>query len=121
MPLKNELMAGGLAASPANLLGTDTAVTGVTATGSTQGTAYALVSSFTLFSTVAASTGAILPAASGAEDHLLYNGGAQTLTVYPATGQTINGGAANAGVSVPAGKSARFTAAGTQWIANVSA
>lgn len=121
MPLKSELMAAGMAGGLANQLGVDAPSTTLTATGNSQATALALVSSFSIFTTVAASTGAILPAASGQEDYSIYNGGASPLTVYPAVGQQINGLAANTGLSVPNGKSARFTSGGNQWIGNVSA
>ena len=121
MALATELMAQGLPAGPAGAIGQDTPATGLTATGTTQGTALALTSSFSIFSTVASSSGAILPLAGNQNDFVVYNGGSNTLTVYPAVGQQINGLTANTGVSVPANKGAVFFAAGTQWIANISA
>lgn len=121
MALTGELMANGLPPALANQLGQDAPLTALTATGNSQGTALALLSSFSIFGTVAASTGAILPAAGAQDDFMVYNGGASTLTVYPASGQQINGLAANTGVSVPANKGAIFKAAGNQWIAVISA
>lgn len=103
MTLKSELMARGLPAGPAGLLGQDAASAPLTATGSTQLTALALASDFSIFGTVAASTGAILSARG---DTFVVNNGANTLTLYPPVGGNINGGALNAGISVPAGKSA---------------
>lgn len=91
--------------------------TGLTATGNSQGTALALPSDFNVFSTVAASTGAILPATGGqyqlTDTIIVVNHGASTLTVYPPTGGTIGTGSANAGVSVAAGKTAWFLVVGT--------
>ena len=104
--------------------------TALTATGSTQATALLVTSELSLFGTVAASTGAILPLNAEPGDELVVvNGGANALSVYPQTGATINGGSANAAFSVAAGKSARFTAyqvtgrgVGTvNWVALLSA
>lgn len=87
-----------------------------TATGSTQATAFALTTSSTEFTTVAASTGAILPAPGGrvstGDILAVYNMGANALTVYPPVGFKIMLAATNAGVSVPSGKSALFGARG---------
>lgn len=103
MTLKSELMSAGLPAAAANRLGQDPASAPLTATGSTQLTALALVSDFSIFGTVAASTGAILGARG---DTFVVNNGANTLTLYPPVGGNINGGTLNAGISIPAGKSA---------------
>lgn len=111
---------GAGAAAAINGVATDS----LTATGSTQGTALALSSDIAIFSTVAASTGAILPGNGSPSDSVLvHNLGANALTVYPATGQTINGGAANASFSIPASKAALFTLrpAATGWIALLGA
>jgi hypothetical protein len=91
--------------------------TALTATGSTQATALSLISNFSIFGTVAASTGALLAAREG----IVVNGGANALTLYPPVGGNINGGATNAGVSVPAGKSAMFSSSGLTYGVNVSA
>jgi hypothetical protein len=103
MPLRSELMARGMQAGLAGLLAQDPASVPLTAIGSTQITALALVSDFSIFGTVAASTGAILP---GRGTSIVVNNGASTLTLYPPVGGNINGGTLNAGISVPAGKSA---------------
>ena len=62
----------------------------LTATGNSQGTALALPSDFNVFTTVAASTGAILPATGPqcnvGDSFIIVNHGAQTLSVYPPTG-----------------------------------
>lgn len=83
---------------------------GQTATGSTQADAFALSISSTQFTTVASGTGAIVPGFMQPGDYLtVYNNGANALLVYPITGAAINNGSANAGFSVAANKSARFT------------
>lgn len=103
MTTKAELMARGMPAGMAGLVGQDAASAALTATGSTQGGALALVSDFSIFGTVAASTGAILGARG---DSFVVNNGANTLTLYPPVGGNINGGTLNAGIAIPAGKSA---------------
>lgn len=118
MTLVSELMARGIPAGAAELLGQDTADTAKTAAGTTQATAYAIVSKFTVFGTVAASSGAILPARGEA---FVVNGGANTLTLYPPVGGNINGGSTNSGISIPAGKSAFCLSNGLIWGVNVSA
>ncbi len=89
---------------------------GLTATGSTQATAYQLATPSNEFTTVAASTGAILPAPGGrvsAGDIVaVYNQGANALSVYPPVGYKIGLAATNAAVSVASGKSALFGARG---------
>lgn len=98
------------------------AQSGVTATGSTQGTAYPLTADNTAFSTVAASTGAILILGSPGDETFVYNGGANTLTVYPSVGGTINNLSANTGFSIATTKSAAFVQIGAAaWAANLSA
>lgn len=118
MTLKSELMSAGLPAAAANRIGQDAASAPLTATGSTQGGALALVSDFSIFGTVAASTGAILGARG---QSFVVNNGANTLTLYPPVGGNVNGGTLNAGIAIPAGKSAWAISNGLTWGVNVSA
>lgn len=103
-----------------NLMGTGTAplaaqatATGIlantlTATGNSQGTALALPSDFNVFTTVAASTGTIMPSNCLPGDWFtIVNHGASTLSVYPPTGGKIANGSANAAFSVGANKTAQ--------------
>lgn len=93
--------------------------TGITATGTTQADAYQLEAEFSIVTTTAASTGVILPhiAEPISGTHMrIKNAGAETLAVYPALGQTINGGAANASVNVTTGNSLSLISDGTNWI-----
>lgn len=91
--------------------------TGQTALGTTQANAFAIFNNYTHFSTVAAGTGAVLPpvsataglAAQQGDEYEVYNYGANALLVYPGLGAAVGIGATNAGFSVAAGKSAKFT------------
>lgn len=102
------LMASGIPAGPALELGQDSATSILTATGTNAATALVLNAALNLFGTVAASTGAILPAAEAQPTYAIFNGGANALSVYPQTAEIINGGSAGAAFSVAAGKSALF-------------
>jgi hypothetical protein len=100
--------------------------TGLSGAGTTQGTATAVTSDFNVFSTVGASSGAILPATGTqyqlADSIIVVNHGANALTVYPPSGGTISTLSANAGLSVGAGKTAYFTIVGSNaYAASVSA
>lgn len=100
-----------------------TVTTALTATGTNQATALVIPANICQFTTVASGTGAILSAtANVTDDYLIYNGGANALLVYPPVGSNINTGAANAGFSVPVGKSCWFLVTSPTFvIANLSA
>lgn len=89
----------------------------LTATGSTQGTALLIPSDFNIFTTVAASTGAILPTTGPqcqqADSFIVVNHGANALSVYPPAGGKIANGTTNAALSVPASKTAWFLSLGS--------
>lgn len=92
--------------------------TGIVAQGSTQAGAWPIQAKFNQFATVAASTGAILPAGVAKADEIVTkNNGASSLTVYPPVGNSLNGGSANAGVAVAAGAQTRWVSdgAGNFW------
>lgn len=120
-PTQGEIMRASLPAEAARMLGATADATTETATGSVQADAFVLTANITKFGTVAASTGAILPSATGVAPYFIFNGGASPLTVYPALGETINASAANTGFSVTNGKGAYFYPHGNQWMANLSA
>lgn len=111
------LLGSGFSAGQANALNGATTA-GVTATGATQGTAFLLTTEATIFTTVAASTGARLPsptdalAPGGGDSFFVANNGANALAVYPPVGFAIGTAAANTAVSVPAGGAAFFFALG---------
>lgn len=96
----------------------------LTALGSTQGTALLLSASVNEFTTVATATGlgAQLGMADPGDDQYVYNGGAQTLSVYGQSGEGINNGSANAAYTVAANKGVLFKKVSpTRWSANLTA
>ncbi len=106
--LRNLTGAGlpGLAATAIN----GSAATGLTATGTTLATAYYMSSDVNVFSTVASSTGAVLPTPGAGDKYVVQNNGASTLSVYPPSGATIGNLSASAPFLLNAGYSATFTA-----------
>lgn len=122
MPIKRHLNALGVAAQLASAIAGSATSTGLTATGSTQATAFVLGGSLGAFGTVSASTGTMLPQADPGDSVFIYNGGLQTLSVYGQLGESITTGAANAAFSVAANKGCFFIkVAPTQWGVNLSA
>lgn len=88
--------------------------TGVTATGTNLATAYQIVSVFTQFTTVASGTGAALPITEVSESLIVANDGANTLTIYPQTGSTIEGASS---YSLGVGKRVNiFAVTSTKWL-----
>lgn len=70
--------------------------TGLTAAGTTQGTAYESTSAKNSFTTVAAGAGTVLDSdAAPGDTQMIYNGGANALKVYPPSGAQINALGAN--------------------------
>ena len=122
MPLSTELMGLGLPPALAQDLGVQVS-TGLSGAGtSSQANATPLLTTtFAVFSTVAANSGALLPSAAGAGAVYVFNNGANALLVYPATGESINASSANTAFSVTNGKSAIFYPAGNRWMAILSA
>lgn len=97
--LKNLMGTGTPAEQAKSIAGRVT--TGLTATGSSsQADALALYSEINVVATTAANTGVRLPSGMAGDSMVVQNNGAATLTLYPPTGGKINGGSANAGVSV---------------------
>jgi hypothetical protein len=99
-------------------------LTSLAATGSSQGTAFALTSNATHeFTTVGSSTGAVLPVATLPTSIRVTNAGSNTLSIYPPSGGTVAGGGTNAAYSLVAGATAEFYAgaAKTWYLASSSA
>jgi len=113
---------GGLTRSQAEALLNDIA-TGLTAAGTTQADALALAKVTNVFGTVAAGSGARLESNLEIGDETrVVNLGANALLVYPPVGGSIQTGAANAGFSVGAGKSATFKkVSATLFVSDLSA
>jgi len=90
----------------------------VTAAGSNQATAQTITADIAIAVTVAASTGLQLKTTPAAFfQQLIVNAGANTLSVYPASGAQIGSAGTNAAVSIVTGGNARFIAqTGSQWV-----
>lgn len=99
MPLAQRLVVTGISAVQASAIQGSVA-NNLTATGSTQATALALPGDYNYFTTVAASTGTVLPFMNPGDEVSIYNKGANALSVYPPTGAVINGLSANTAYSV---------------------
>lgn len=122
MPLLKNLIGTGIVPGQAeSIMGKVSSA--LTATGSSQTDALLLPSTICEFTTVASSTGARIPANLDPSDKIfIYNGGANTLSVYPPTGELIQNGAANAAFSVAANKAVLLVKrASTKWMAILSA
>lgn len=78
------------------------AAAGLAAAGTTQGTALALAAELNEVTTVASGAGVILSASVGLKQ-TVFNRGANALLVYPPSGASLDGGAANAPASLAAG------------------
>jgi hypothetical protein len=88
----------------------------VSAAGSTQADATALTVDYNVATTVASSTGVKLPTATAGRRIIIVNKGANTLSIYPATGGTIDALSANAAIQVAANGSIELMASSvTQW------
>ncbi len=98
-------------------------VTGLTATGTSQTTALPLDNNaIHEFTTVAASTGCILPVPKLTTQVTIINAGVSTLAVYPPVGGTITNGTVNASVSLTSGSTVVYTANSlTNWYASSAA
>jgi hypothetical protein len=83
----------------------------------------ALGAAVNAISTAAASTGVILPAYAAPGDSIMvYNGGANSVTVYPPVGGTINNLSANTGLALATLKSGVYTCIGAlAWASTLSA
>ena len=116
------IMKGGWSAGNAKAVNGAIA-TGLTATGTTLGTALAITADTAVFGTVGSGTGASLPATEIGDSVEIYNGGANALTVYPdASNVQINALTAGNGFSLGVNTmcyARRITA--TRWIVNPSA
>jgi hypothetical protein len=80
--------------------------TGLTGTGSSQGTSYPISTKYSVFSTVALNAGALLPV--NMDDVYIRNTGANGLLIWPPVGYSVDGGSVNASVSISANTTARY-------------
>jgi hypothetical protein len=89
----------------------------ISAAGTNQATATGLTAMYNVVTTVAASTGVRLPVPTQSGlGCTVVNRGANTLNIYPASGAAIDGGAANAAVTLAANATFVFeSSSATQW------
>ena len=88
----------------------------LTATGSAQSDALAIIRPVNEFTTVAASTGTRLPAATAGVRVVIRNSGANNLKVYPASGAQINNLGTNAAFTLDTATTLEYIAmSATQW------
>ena len=121
MALANRMMRGGLSSGQAQAINGDVNAT-VSAAGTTQATATALVAGTNTVTTAAASSGVIIPNAMIGDEIEILNLGANAVTVYPPTSGQINALSANTGFTLAtntAVKLRKFTA--TRWAGYLSA
>lgn len=85
----------------------------VSAAGSTQGTATALTKTYNIISTASANQGIILPSAAAGLVINIYNVSGNTIKVYPASTETIDGGSANAPIEVVTSNGAELVGVST--------
>lgn len=90
--------------------------TGISASGTTQGTATSLFKDFNVVSTVPAGTGVILPTTTGGFKITVINNGVNVLRVYPSTGAQINTSGTNTPYSLVSGGKLEFVSVtSSQW------
>lgn len=115
--LAYKVLGAGLSPFAVSAMCTD-AKTGISAAGTTQGTATGLTNAVNYVGTVAANSGVILSSSAAAGDcQVVFNGGANTLKIYPDTGAQINAAGANNAVSLLVNTAAElWRCSTTQWV-----
>jgi hypothetical protein len=96
--------------------------TGLTATGSAQGS-QTMPTDIAVYSSSTANYGPTLPStAQSGDSYFVANNTSNSMDVWPPVGGAIGAGSTNAALAVPAGKTAKFVSVGLgNWIAIVSA
>ena len=92
-------------------IGNEMAVTTVAAAGTNQATGGLLVEGFNIVTSADGTKGVTLPVAAVGLEVQGYNNSASALPIYPAVSGTLNGGSANASVTIAA--KSKFTLVGT--------
>lgn len=123
MGYAKNIMGAGIPAAAAAADTVSSVATGLTATGTTQGTALAISADVNFVSTVGANSGVILyNGVIGDSVFVMNDGGANALTVYPPVGGKVNNLATNAGFTLAANTPVVcFKVTATRWFAILSA
>lgn len=103
----SRMIGGGLSANAVLAISGDIA-TGISAAGTTQVTATAITADRNYIGTAAASSGVILQSGEVGKTVLVYNGGANSVNIYPPVGGAINTIATNSPMVLAVGKTAYF-------------
>lgn len=118
MAIPSRVLAAGNAPLSTEVICGDVA-SGLTATGSTAADALQLSAVVSVVATTASSTGVKLPPAEAGAQIVVFNNGANSLTVYPQTGSTVDGGAS---VAIATGKERIFFGISpTIWLSHLGA
>lgn len=121
MALGKNMMQGGLSAGQVSAINGQVA-SSLTAAGTNQATALDITADINFFTTVASGTGCQLYAAMPGDSQIIYNDGANALTVYPPASAQINSVGTNNGVLVGTNTFCEFhCVSATQWVADLSA
>ena len=122
MARASNIMRGGWSAGNAKAINGAVA-TGLTAAGTTLGTALALTADTCVLATVASGSGVSLASGEIGDSQEIYNGGANSVTVYPDTSSVqINGLSAGSGFLLGTNTMAYARRiSSTRWIVNLSA
>lgn len=99
MAFAKNIMQGGFSAGSADAINGQIAAA-LVAAGTTQGTALLVSADTNLFGTVASGAGAIVYAGQSGDSCEVYNGGANSLTIYPPVGSRFNQVAVNGGIQL---------------------
>jgi hypothetical protein len=94
-----------------------------TGVGTAQSGATAITTNFTVLTTSSGQTAFQLPAVkAGSGPYIMSNANSDTALIYGQTGETIQGGSANASFSVAQNKTAMFfKTSATAWVVNLTA
>lgn len=121
MALAREIMGGGFSAVGADAIQGGANLT-ISAAGTTQATATAITTSNNFVTTVGAGAGVILPAVQQGDWLIIYNSGANALSIYPPVGGKINQLSTNAAMTLATNTNVIFFCfSSTQFVAHLSA
>lgn len=122
MALAKEVMGGGFSAGQAKALNGNIR-TGISAAGTTQGTATSLTASTNLVATATSLQGVILPSCEVGDSVTVFNDNTGvTIVVYPDSSSKINQLSTNTGMNLANNTSAEyFRVTSTRWVAQLSA
>lgn len=121
MALAKDVMGGGFSAVAAQAINGAVA-SSVSAAGTGQSDATLLKASINYVSTVASGAGVQLYDGVIGDSQIVHNAGANALTVYPPSGDSIQVASANAGVTLPTNTTCKYVkVTSTKWIGMQSA